>query len=102
MPSWLWTWEGACFGYRDGDDLWTRDGRHAGRFHGEEVFAPTGAYLGEVHDGRLITRSAKVGRREAAFMPRDRAPARAPHLVYAPYAMPEGYQSFPGPDAPGP
>lgn len=100
MLSWLWTWDGACFGYRDGDDLVARDGRHVGRFRGEEVFAPTGAYLGEIHDGRLITRSSSLGRREAAFAPRDRPPARAPHMAYAPYAMPEGYQRFP-PAAPG-
>jgi len=47
--QWLWTWGGASFGYKDGDDLWTHDGRHVGRFHGDgyvmyvgyEDFPPT-------------------------------------------------------------
>jgi hypothetical protein len=58
--EWLFTWDGKCFGYREGDNLWTHDGRHIGRFYGEEVYGQDGKYLGEIMSGnRLITNKSK-------------------------------------------
>jgi hypothetical protein len=68
--TWLWTWGGKCFGYRDGDDLWTYDGQHVGRFHGDEIYGRDGRYLGEVmNESRLITNKAK-GAGDKAASPR--------------------------------
>jgi hypothetical protein len=72
-PSWLWTWGGACFGYRQGDSLFTYGGKETGRFHGTEVYGADGRYLGELSsasDGeRLITNVYKKSRTMNAFSP---------------------------------
>src|SRR5258708_19576409 len=72
--SWLWTWNGGCFGYRRGDSLFTYDGVEVGRFSGKEIYGPDGRYLGEVMsteggDDRLIASNYKKSRVAASFVP---------------------------------
>lgn len=94
--EWLWTWEGRCFGYRDGDDLWTYDGKHVGRFSGDEVYAPDGQYLGEIISGnRLITNKSKKSWRHGSFTPYVQRAGYAKYADYAGYAMYAGYEDFP-------
>jgi hypothetical protein len=97
-PHWLWTWNGSCFGYRQGQSLFTWDGVEVGRFSGSEVYGPDGKYLGEIkkaQDGdRLIASSYKKSSTRAAFVPtfqRGRTPAgnRAGESLYC------GYEDFP-------
>jgi len=96
--EWLWTWGGACFGYRDGDELWTYDGRHVGRFHGDDVYGRDGHYLGEIRSGnRLITSRGNKGRRTVGFTPWADRGAYAKYADYAGYAMYAGYDDFPKP-----
>ena len=65
-PTWIWTWGGKCFGYREGDSLFTYEGKEAGRFVGAEIYGVDGRYIGEVRnaeDGqRLITSLYKKSR----------------------------------------
>src|SRR6266853_5362024 len=101
-PSWLWTWNGVCFGYRRGDSLFTYDGIEVGRFSGAEVYGAEGSYLGEVRsteeDGdRLITSSYKKLRTAAAFIliierAQKRPVDRNQEVLYC------GYEHFPSPD----
>ena len=67
--DWLWTWSGACFGYRREGSLFTHDGQEVGHFFGSEVYGATGRYLGEINfaeDGpRLITNLYKKSRTRA-------------------------------------
>lgn len=98
--TWLWTWSGRCFGYRDGDDLWTYSGHHIGVFRGEEVYGPDGRYLGELTNGdRLITDRRKTNRRQGSFLPWARRAAYAKYADYAGYAMYAGYEDFPSVEA---
>src|SRR5260370_6176490 len=94
--TWLWTWGGRSFGYRDGDELWTHDGRHVGRFHGDEVYSPNGEYLGEVmnKDG-LITHSSKRMWRRSSFSPQGSRVGYIPYVDYVGYIMYAGYEEFP-------
>jgi hypothetical protein len=97
--TWLWTWAGESFGYRDGDDLWTRGGKHVGRFHGDEVFDSCGRYLGEMgNDWRLIVHSAKSGRFRPGFTASATRGPRGEHGPRSPRAMPNGHTDFPSPD----
>ena len=94
--DWLWTWEGRCFGYRDGDDLWTYNGRDVGRFDGDDVYGPDGGYLGEIRNGnRLITNRSKRNYRRSGFSPYANRAAYARYADYAGYAMYAGYEDFP-------
>lgn len=98
--DWLWTWSGACFGYRDDDDLWTYDGRHVGRFHGDEIYGRDGRYLGELRNqNRLITHRSKAGWRKPGFGTLGRRGSYARYASYAGYAMCAGYEDFPAPAA---
>jgi hypothetical protein len=99
-PAWLWTWGGACFGYRRGDSLFTYDGKEAGRFHGTEIFGTDGRYLGELRgadDGdRLITNLYKKSRVAGSFYPTlhhsfSKPPNRAEEPLYT------GHEDFPTP-----
>jgi hypothetical protein len=100
-PSWLWTWGGACFGYRRGDSLFTYDGREAGRFSGSEIYGVDGGYLGELSnasDGeRLITNQYKKSRTiSGCFSPThnrafNRPADRAREPLYT------GHEDFPTP-----
>ena len=97
--TWLWTWGGKCFGYRDGDNLWTHDGKHVGRFYGDEIYDQNGYYLGEVKSGnRLITNIGKKHYRRPGFTPYAKRVAFARYADYAGYAMYAGYKDFPGPE----
>jgi hypothetical protein len=101
-PSWLWTWNGVCFGYRRGDSLFTYDGIEVGRFSGAEVYGSDGSYLGEVRsteeDGdRLIASSYKKSRTAASFVPtferaQKRPVDRNQQELYC------GYEHFPTPE----
>ena len=93
--TWLWTWGGRCFGYRDADDLWTYDGRHVGRFAGDNVFDSNGQYLGEVSSERLITRLDRKGLDGPSFAPFSGRPANAKLADHAGFAMLAGYEDFP-------
>ena len=74
--DWLWTWGGACFGYRRDASLFTSDGLEIGRFFGTEVYGADGAYIGELNaaaDGpRLITNLYKKSRTGVTFAPERR------------------------------
>jgi hypothetical protein len=97
--QWLWTWEGTCFGYRDGEDLWTYDGRHVGKFHVDEVYGQDGRYLGELMNGdRLITSKAKGSWRQSGFAPYGRRGAYSRYGNYGAYGMYGGYEDFPKPE----
>jgi len=98
MTTHLWTWDGAYFGYRDGDDLWTHGGVLAGRFHGNEVYAIDGHYLGEVTDDRLLSDVNKSGRRQAPTAPRHGAAVGA-HGPLGNRGMPGGFKAFPKPES---
>jgi hypothetical protein len=71
-PTWLWTWEGVCFGYHRNKSLLTWDGMEVGRFSGAEVYGPDGRYLGEVRkatdENRLITSCYKKTSTRTAFV----------------------------------
>lgn len=68
----LWTWAGAHFGFRDGDDLWTYDGRHVGKFgEDDEIFRANGAYMGSLLEDRLIVEWQKTARQANPFTPLD-------------------------------
>jgi hypothetical protein len=100
-PDWLWTWNGVCFGYRQGDSLFTYDGIEVGRFSGTEVYGVDGRYLGELSNvgdtSRLTTNLYKKSRTVPEFVPTF---GRA-------YTRPEnrpgeslfcGYENFPSPE----
>ncbi len=96
--SWLWTWGGRCFGYREGENLWTSDGKHVGRFWGEEVYGADGKYLGQLWtDNRLIASKGKKTWRRSPFTPHN---ARAKAIVTYPnrvaYCFRPDYEDFPG------
>jgi hypothetical protein len=92
---WLWTCDGASFGYRMGNELWSCSGRHCGRFVGHEIFAQTGAYRGELTEaGRLGTDLSKREMRGPAFTPSPGwvgTPARAAKPAVE---LPAGFQDF--------
>lgn len=97
--KWLWTWEGECFGYKEGSNLWTYDGRHVGGFHGDEVFAADGRYLGEIKsNNRLITNLSKKSKLRGIFTPYANRAAFVKYVDYVGYVMYAGYEDFPGPD----
>lgn len=97
--EWLWTWSGAAFGYRAGDDLWTHDGRHVGRFHNEQIYHPDGRYLGELMDGiRLITAKFRRTAHQAPFAAQPRRPQSPRHNRLPAYVVPTGYEDFPLPE----
>jgi hypothetical protein len=96
--TWLWTWDGVCFGFRRKDSLFTWDGFEVGRFSGIEIYGPDGRYLGEVRkadDGdRLITSCYKKSNWKDAFVPATerghrRVPNRAEESLYC------GFEHFP-------
>jgi hypothetical protein len=99
-PDWLWTWNGMCFGYRQGDSLFTYDGIEVGRFSGAEVYGVDGRYLGELSPSggnRLITNLYKKGHVVAAFVPtfgdaRRRPGDRPGQPLYS------GHEDFPSPE----
>ena len=95
--SWLWTWGGRCFGYREGENLWTCDGKHVGKFWGEEVYGPDGQYLGQLWtDNRLISSTPKKTWRRSPFPPhnqRARSPLNFSDRVG--YTFRPGYEEFP-------
>lgn len=68
---WLWTWDGVCFGYQEGNDLWTYDGQHVGRFDGDKVFDCNGRYLGEIESNRLTKNSGHIALRNVPFRPQQ-------------------------------
>jgi hypothetical protein len=94
----LWTWGGAFFGHRDGDDLWTYDGRHVGRFSGDEIYGPDGRYLGEiVSTDCLITCLIKIRWTKFSFTPRGDRTGGAPEPRRSGFLLPAGYKDFPFP-----
>lgn len=96
--DWMWTWEGECFGYRDGDALFAYHGAQAGKFYGDEIYGADGRYLGEVmNQNRLITHRGKQGWRKYSFSAIRRG-GYARYANYAGYAMYAGYEDFPSPD----
>jgi hypothetical protein len=98
METDLWTWGGAYFGYRDGDELWAHDGRLVGRFQGHEIFGSNGHYLGEIRDGdRLITYTAHLTKVTGAFSTNHRG-GRSVHGARGARELPGGYQDFPTPE----
>lgn len=97
--DWLWTWQGKCFGYRDGDNLWTHDGRHVGRFDGDTVFDRHGNYLGElVNKDRLIRKLSPPNIRSSPFTPWTKRVGYVKYTDYVGYVMYAGYEDFPAPE----
>ncbi len=96
--SWLWTWGGRCFGYRDGENLWTCDGKHVGKFWGEEIYGPDGRYLGQLWtDNRLISSTSKKAWRRSPFpQQNNRSSAGPTYPSRAAYYFRFGYEDFPG------
>jgi hypothetical protein len=99
--DWLWTWGGACFGYRRENSLFTYDGLEVCRFSGTEVYGADGRYIGELstsEDGpRLITNVYKKSRTCAPFTPdsdrpQKRQEARGCDSLYV------GHEDFPSPE----
>jgi hypothetical protein len=99
--DWLWTWSGACFGYRRQVSLFTHDGLEVGRFCGADIHGPDGWYIGEIitaEDGpRLITNVYKKTRVRAPFTPDSDRPqrrleARVPEPLFV------GHEDFPSPE----
>jgi hypothetical protein len=94
----LWTWNGAYFGYRDGDELRTYDGRHVGCFSHDDVYGIDGHYLGEVLGTRLITNLAKKSQLYTTFTPQMKRMARIKRKNQTNRLMLIGYEDFPKPD----
>ena len=73
QTTWLWTWSGKCFGYREGDKLYTLEGLQVGRFVGREVYGSDGYYLGETggaDDAKcLVTNMYKKSLTQPGFVP---------------------------------
>ena len=101
-PHWLWTWNGVCFGFRQGNSLFTCGGAEAGRFAGSEIYGADGKYLGEVRTGedgdRLVASSYKKSCTSAPFVPTfERVPGERPasragqplYCGYEDFSMPE-------------
>ena len=97
MTTHLWTWGGAYFGYRDGQDLWTHGGVLAGRFHGDEVYGANGHYLGEISGDRLLSDHTKVSQHQSPFGPR-RGAAVAAHGPKGHNGGTSGFSDFPKPE----
>lgn len=95
----LWTWGGAYFGRREGDELWTHDGRHVGRFRGDEIYGQDGQYLGELKSGKLVTKASKLGRSGPRFSPRASRVGHVPYVGHVGTILYAGYEDFPAPDA---
>ena len=93
--TWLWTWGGRSFGYREEDELFTHDGQHIGHFIEEEVYGPDGAYLGEVHQERLIRNKSKAAKRSPSWAPSASRAAIVNYVGYVGYVMIAGYEDFP-------
>ncbi len=73
-------------------------GRHVGRFYDDEVYSPGGAYLGVLRNkNRLITCTAKKGRRSYTFAPYAPRVGYVPYVDYVGYVMYVGYEDFPAP-----
>jgi|SRR5579862_5232823 len=72
-PSWLWSWNGVCIGYRLGNSLFAADGLEVGRFSGSDVYGADGCYLGELtasEEGtRLVTSVYKKLHTMPGFVP---------------------------------
>jgi len=97
--EYLWTWGGAFFGHRDGDELWTRDGQHVGHFYDDVVYGPDGRYLGEIQgDNRLITCLSKKSWRKGRFFPNANRAGFVPYVDDVGYVMYAGYEDFPSPE----
>ena len=101
-PDWLWTWNGLCFGYRQGDSLFTYDGTEVGRFSGNEVYGVDGRYLGELSGAgagkRLISNLYKKWNIGTGFEPTfgrayKRLRDRTPEPLYT------GHEDFPSPES---
>lgn len=93
--TWLWTWSGKSFGYRNGDNLFTSGGEHIGYFVDDEVYACSdGRYLGELRNVKyLITNQSK---KHFHHTPRAQVVggSYAGYADYAGYAMYAGYEDF--------
>jgi hypothetical protein len=99
--DWLWTWSGACFGYRRDTSLFTHDGQEIGRFVGAEVYSSDGVYIGELNiaaDGpRLITNVYKKSRTSGTFAPAADRPQKRPE-ARTPEDLFIGHEDFPAPE----
>jgi hypothetical protein len=99
--DWLWTWGGACFGYRRETSLFSHDGLEIGHFIGAEVYGADGAYIGELNiaaDGpRLITNVYKKSRTGAIFIPDFDRPQKQPG-AREPEPLFIGHEDFPSPE----
>jgi hypothetical protein len=98
MATHLWLWNGAYFGYREGNELWTHGGVLAGHFHGDEIYGSNGHYLGEVNGDRLLASVSKGSQRQTPFGARHGA-AVAAHGGLGARGMIGGFKEFPGPEA---
>lgn len=97
---WMWTCDGKCFGYLDGDDLWTSGGQHAGKLHGKEIYDQHGMYRGEViNENRLIFCATKRGWHGFRFSPLVSRPPLRRQADLEDFAMPAGYRTFSPPDS---
>jgi 4-fold beta flower protein len=98
--EWLWTWGGACFGYREGDDLYTYDGRHVGHFVEKVVYGRNGLYLGEIRGrNRLVRKRANASWKQPSFNPRPRRPGQPRYVAYSGYPLDVGDDDFPPPES---
>jgi len=98
MLTWMWTWSGKCFGYRQGEHLYTLDGLMVGRFVGREVYAADGHYLGETGPGEdsaaLVTNMYKKSQTQPGFVPKL-ADAKVGRPVQPPRPLYTGHEDFP-------
>lgn len=96
--TWLWTWSGKSFGYREGDKLYTLEGLQVGRFVGREVYGSGGAYLGETGPGEdalaLVTNQYKKSRTQTGFVPALADP-KLPRPAQPPRPFYTGHEDFP-------
>jgi len=96
--TWMWTWSGKCFGYREGDYLYTLEGLTVGRFVGREVYGADGQYLGETGPGEdsmaLVTNMYKKSQKQQGFVPKlaDPKVARSEQPLRPFYT---GHEDFP-------
>ncbi len=92
--KWLWTWDGKCYGYQDGDRLFRVDGENVGYFVGNEIYScNSGRYTGELKNSRLITNKSKKSKHRSPIVQQVGMTAVTP-CDYVGYVMHVGYEDF--------
>ena len=91
--------DGRFFGQLEQNGLcWRQDGHFVGKFIGTELYESRGQYIAEIYEGRLVTDSAKLGKRVVPFdqeSDRFSISSRSDlNAIYCPY----GFQNYRGVD----